>query len=215
MLAQCVAPARQRSPEIFDISETVGTTRHIEVVASSLVDRSGQLGATVIIQDITDRVRAERKRSEAEVALRISERRYRELVQTMSEALALTDNEHRITYVNDSFCQMFGYESEEVVGKYLLDFVHENDKEDMQHRISNPIETKRVQRYETAWVTKDNKKIYTLTSPKRIFDPEKGYVGCLGVFTNITERKKTEEREKKADDGTRSCVKSNHHWRNE
>lgn len=197
MIAQCVAPARMRLPEVFDISTSVGTVCYIEVMASSLVDRSGQLGATVIIQDVTARVRAEQERREAEEALRISERRYRELVQTMSEALALTDAEHFITYVNESFCSMFGYSSDEVIGKHLLSLVHADDYDIMRERMSKPVQVKGVQRYETAWVTKEGERIYTLTSPKRIFDPDNGYVGCLGVFTDITERKQVEEREKK------------------
>jgi len=197
LIAQCVAPARTRIPEVFDISETVGKIRHVEVMASSLVDSSGQLGATVILQDVTGRVCAEQERSRAEDALRVSEGLYRELVQTMSEALALTDEQHRITYVNDSFCNMFGYSSEDVLNKPLLGFVHEDDKEAMRECMSNPVQGGGVQRYETAWVTKKGDKIYTLTSPKRLFDPEIGYVGCLGVFTNITERKKVEEREKR------------------
>ena len=197
LIAQCVAPARPRPPEVFDISETVGSVRYVEVMASSLVDRSGQLGATVLLQDVTGRVRAEQERSKAEDALRASEGRYRELVQTMSEALALTDKKHCVTYVNDSFCRMFGYASDEVLGKSLLDFVHKDYKEAMYECMSNPEQKSGIQRYETAWVTKKGNKIYTLTSPKRLFDPEKGYVGCLGVFTDITERKKIEGREKK------------------
>lgn len=197
MIAQCVAPARQRSPEVLDVSETAGVERYVEVIASSLVDRSGQLGATVILQDVTGRVLAELERSKAEEALRVSERLYRELVQTMSEALALTDEQHRITYVNDSFCRMFGYSCKEVINRRLLDFVHEDDRAAMHECMMNPVQSSSIQRYETAWVTRDGDKIYTLTSPKRIFDPEKGYIGCLGVFTDITERKEIEQREKK------------------
>ncbi len=197
LIAQCVAPARQRSPVVFDISETVGTVRYVEVMASSLVDRSGQLGASVILQDITARVRAEQERQKAEEALRISEGRYRELVQTMSEALVLTDEQHCITFVNDSFCQMFGYSCDEVQGKPLLSFVHLDDRNVMRNRMFNAEQNNTIQRYETTWITKDNDRVTTLTSPKQIFDPVKGYVGCLGVFTDITERKIIEEREKK------------------
>jgi|GEM_PF-1549965 len=197
MIAQCVAPARQRSPEVINISDSVGTVRYVEVMASSLVDRSGQLGATLILQDVTARVRAEQERSKAEEALRISERRYRELVQTMSEALALTDNQHRITYVNDSFCRMFAFSSDEVIGKPLLDFVHKDDQKIMRERMLQPTQQPHtIERFETAWMTKTGNKVFTLTSPKRIFDPEMGYVGCLGVFTDITERKQIEEHEK-------------------
>jgi PAS domain S-box-containing protein len=197
MIAQCVAPARPRSPEVFDISETVGTVRFVELIASSLVDRSGQLGATVILQDVTDRVRAEQERSKAEDALRISEERYRELVQTMTEALVLTDKQHCITFVNDSFCRMFNYTRDEVCGTHLLDYVHKDYKEAMRKCMLAPESTGDVRRYETAWLTREGNKIYTLTSPKQIIDPEKGYLGCLGVFTDITERKKVEGREKK------------------
>ena len=197
IIAQCVAPTRLRAPEVFDISEAVGMVRFIEVVASSLVDRSGQLGATIILQDVTDRVHAEQERSKAEDALRLSEGRYRELVQTMSEALALTDEQHHITFVNDSFCRMFGYTSAEVCGRPLLDFVHKDHREVMRNCMLTPAQSSDVRRYETALVTREGNKVYTLTSPKQFFDPEKGYLGCLGVFTDITERKKIEGRERK------------------
>jgi len=196
-IAQCVAPARQRSPEVFDISKVVGTVRFVELVVSSMVDRSGRLGATVMLQDVTAKVRADQDRSKAEEALRTSEQRYRELVQAMSEALALTDDQHRITFVNDSFCRMFGYTSDEVANKHLLDFVHDDYREAIHKCMSNPQKAGEVARYETAWLTKSGNKIYTLTSPKQIIDPEKGYLGCLGVFTDITERKKIEGRERK------------------
>ncbi len=148
-------------------------------------------------EEAEERVRAEQERARAEEALRVSEGLYRELVQTMSEALALTDEQHCITYVNDSFCNMFGFTSEEVMNKPLLGFVHEDYQEAMHECMLNPEPGAGVHRYETAWVTKTGEKIYTLTSPKRLFDPELGYVGCLGVFTDITERKKVEGREKK------------------
>jgi len=198
LVASCVAPSKRPAPEVIDISRTAGSVRFLEVMASSLVDRSGQLGATLILQDVTARVCAERERCEAEESLRVSERRYRELVQTMSEALALTDDQHVITYVNESFCSMFGYSSEEAVGRHLLEFVHEEDKQLMSDCMSQaPDAADGVKRYETAWVTRDGRKITTLTSPKRIFDPNAGYAGCLGIFTDITERKQVEEREKK------------------
>jgi len=196
LLAQCVAPAKQHSPQVFDVSESVGVQRYVEVMVSSLVDRTGQLGAMIMLQDVTARISAEQERYKAEEALRLSERRYRELVQTMSEALAVTDDRHFITYVNQSFCDMFGYASEDVIGRHLLAFVHDDDMQMMREKMANPMQTPGVQRYETAWITKDGSKIYTLTSPKQIIDPEKGQVGCLGIFTDITERKQIEAREK-------------------
>lgn len=196
MIALCVAPARRRAQEVFRVCDPPGAERYVEVITSALVDRSGQLGATLILEDVSDRVRAEQERQKAEESLRISERRYRELVQTMSEALALTDEHHRITLINDSFCRMFGYVSEEVVGKNLLEFVHDDHRAMLEKCMSKKTPSEGVQRYETAWVSKDGDKFYTLTCPKKIFGPDGEYLGCLGVFTDITERKQAEELQK-------------------
>ncbi|MCU7947597.1 MAG: PAS domain S-box protein [Candidatus Thiodiazotropha sp. (ex Cardiolucina cf. quadrata)] len=163
--------------------------------ASTLVDRSGQLGATIILQDVTVRIQAEEERKNAVNELRASEYRYRELVETMSEALALTDDQYRITFVNRRFCDLFGYTSEEITGRPLVSLVHENSKEMMRQRMASRPQDGQDS-FETAWLSKDGREIFTLTSPKSIFDQGQQFVGCLGVFTDITERKEVEQREK-------------------
>src|SRR5205823_13183416 len=65
------------------------------------------LEGTVI--DITDRKLAEN-------ALRESEERYRLLVERMREGLAQAGNDGVLQFVNDRFCEMVGYEREELVG---------------------------------------------------------------------------------------------------
>ena len=192
IVARCVAPMRKRVPEILEVHSNSGPPRHAEVIASSLVDRTGQLAATIILQDVTDRVRAERKRRRAEEALRSSEARYRELIQTMNEALAMTDQDYHITFVNQSFCQMFGYSVDEVVGRPLLALVHPADEAMMGERMAARDECP-AERFETAWVARDGRTIHTLTSPRTFVDRDGRFAGCLGVFTDITDRKRVEE----------------------
>ncbi|PUB91846.1 MAG: hypothetical protein DBP01_00150, partial [gamma proteobacterium symbiont of Ctena orbiculata] len=50
----------------------------------------------------------------------------------MSEALALTDAQYNITFVNRRFCDLFGYSIEEIIGQPLISLVHENTKENMR-----------------------------------------------------------------------------------
>ncbi|MBW9267923.1 MAG: PAS domain S-box protein [Candidatus Thiodiazotropha sp. (ex. Lucinisca nassula)] len=192
-IARCVAPLGRRMSEIFQIG--INPARFVELNASSLVDRSGQLGATLILQDVSDRIRAEEERNKAINELRASEHRYRELVETMSEALALTDAQYNITFVNRRFCDLFGYSIEEIIGQPLISLVHENTKENMRERMAaNP--NNGQDSFETAWLCKDGREVFTLTSPKSIFDEDQQFIGCLGVFTDITERKEVEQREK-------------------
>ena len=192
LIARCVAPMRKRMPEILEMHSEAGERRHVEVIASSLVDRTGQLGATLILQDVTDRVQAERERQAAETALRASERRYRELVETMNEGLAMTDAHYRITFVNRTFCQMFALDAGEVLGRPLLDLVHDQDKAMMQERIAARSSCASPS-FETAWTGGDGRILYTLTSPRHFFDEQGTFTGCLGVFTDITERRRVEE----------------------
>lgn len=195
ILARCVAPMRAKRPEILEVRPKGGSARHAEVIASSLVDRTGQLGATVFLQDVTDKVWEERKRLKAEEALRSSEARYRELIQTMSEALAMTDKDYRITFVNRSFCDMFGYTVKETVRRPLLEFVHPDDRAMMAERMAARGEDA-AERFETTWVARDGRVIHTLTSPRTFVDGDGRFAGCLGVFTDITERKRVEQWER-------------------
>ncbi|MCU7931015.1 MAG: PAS domain S-box protein [Candidatus Thiodiazotropha sp. (ex Codakia rugifera)] len=192
-IARCVAPLGRRMSEIFQIG--TGPVRYVELNASTLVDRSGQLGATIILQDVTVRIQAEEERKKAVNELRASEYRYRELVETMSEALALTDDRYQITFVNRRFRDLFGYANDEIIGRPLISLVHENSKEMMRQRMTSRPQDGQDS-FETAWLSKDGREIFTLTSPKSIFDQRQQFMGCLGVFTDITERKEVEQREK-------------------
>ena len=136
LIGCCVAPMRKQTPEVLEINAGAGGQRHVEVTASALVDRTGQLGSTLILQDVTDRVLAEEKRQAAEAALRDSERRYRELVQTMNEGLAMTDADYRITFVNQAFCDMFGLDPEVLVGRPLHELVHPDHVRLLQERMA-------------------------------------------------------------------------------
>lgn len=70
--------------------------------------------------DVTDRKLAER-------ALRDSERRFRSLIENASDAIAILDAEGRFTYASDSYVNVLGFESSELVGSSALELVHEED----------------------------------------------------------------------------------------
>ncbi|MEI6876183.1 MAG: PAS domain S-box protein, partial [Spirochaetota bacterium] len=65
----------------------------------------------------------ERKRSE--VSLRESEWRYRNLFQSIRDALVFTDMEGRITEANEAFLTMLGFTREELVGRNFREITPE------------------------------------------------------------------------------------------
>ncbi len=137
------------------------------------------------IRDITERKRAEK-------ALRQSEEKYRRLVDTMNEGLGVQDENGRVTYINDRFCELLGYSRDEIVGRTIYDFLDEAGREIVKDQIARRKNGEKGA-YEIPWIKKDGQKLYTVVSPEPILDASGQYKGSFAVLTDITERKEAEE----------------------
>ena len=130
----------------------------------------------------------------SENALRESEERYRLLIETMNEGLGMVDNKGIRTFVNRKFCEMTGYPKEELIGypAAKLYVEEENQKIFQEQRIKR--EKGENNPYEIVITHKDGNKIQVLVSPKPVYDKDGQYVGSIAIFTDITDRKKAEEK---------------------
>ena len=131
---------------------------------------------------------------QSENALRESEERYRLLIETMNEGLGMVDNKGIRTFVNRKFCEMTGYPKEELIGypAAKLYVEEENQKIFQEQRIKR--EKGEDNPYEIVITHKDGNKIQVLVSPKPVYDKDGQYVGSIAIFTDITDRKKAEEK---------------------
>ncbi len=172
----------------FELNWQAKDGRKIPTLSSpkAFMDSDGNfLGSLGVITDITSL-------KQAETALRESEERYRRVIETMSEGMAMSDAEYRFTFVNDRFCEMLGYLQEEMLGQYLVDFINEDDREMFRQKM---VERKvgRVGPYELTWTSKDGRVVYTIISPKELFDNSGKFIGSFAVVTDITELKRAEQ----------------------
>ena len=163
-------------------------------VSNSLVPASDGQGNLVsydgLLRDITNR-------KIAEETLRESEESYRHLVETMNEGLAMADQGYIFTFVNERLCEMLGYSREEMLGRQIVEFVHEDYKDFMEDQMARR-QRGEARSYEIDWRAKDGQRVYTLISPKGFYDANGQFTGSLGVLTDITDRKRAEEALQKA-----------------
>ncbi|HUF54632.1 MAG TPA: PAS domain S-box protein [Dehalococcoidia bacterium] len=81
----------------------------VEVSLSPVPSGDG-LMTLALVTDITERVRATQ-------ALEQGARRYRALLESIAEGAATVDNSGRMTFANDSLCEMVGYHPRELIGQ--------------------------------------------------------------------------------------------------
>src|SRR5882672_3990530 len=70
----------------------------------------------------------ERQRRYAEAAVRVSEERFRALVENSSDVLLLIDADGRLVYLTPSARRQLGWLSSDMLGKSVFDFLHPDDR---------------------------------------------------------------------------------------
>jgi two-component system cell cycle sensor histidine kinase/response regulator CckA len=146
-----------------------------------VIDRQGQtVGLIELIQDITERKRAEE-------ALRESEQRYRSLFEESRDAVYSVSRDGEITDANPSAMAIFGYTREEIIGKNIRElYADPSDRPKFREEIE-----KRgfVKDYEIKLRKKDGTDIACLITSSVQLGNNGGIVGYRGIIRDLTIRK--------------------------
>ena len=108
--------------EEFRIGGKDGVYRSILTRGIPVRDDDGRVLCWVGINlDLTERKRAT-------AALRQSEEKYRQIVETAIEGIWLLDADARITFVNPRMAELLGHKAEDMLGRPERDFVFHSDR---------------------------------------------------------------------------------------
>ena len=160
-----------------------GTTFPVEVnVKLVRLERDYRLA---VVRDITGRKRAE-------VALRESEERYRELFDNAREAIYVHDLSGRYVSLNGAAEKLSGYSREEIIGKHFSNFILPQDLKHVRQNFCQKLDLESETSYEITLLTKDRRRVPIEVISRLIYENGKA-VGVQGTARDITERKRARE----------------------
>jgi PAS domain S-box-containing protein len=126
-------------------------------------------------------------------ALRHREAAFRAAFDHVSVGMAQLSLAGELTRVNDAFCTMLGYESEELVGRPLLELAHPDEREGERTRLAR-LASGQVTglRRETRYVRRDGRIVLGECSASVVRDDVGSAPYILAAITDVTARREAE-----------------------
>jgi PAS domain S-box-containing protein len=162
-----------------------GQARIVEVHGYPLLDEDGNVARVIeYTLDITER-------KQAEAALQKSEKRYRQLLDTLQEGIWVIDQDAHTTFVNPRMAEMLGYTIEEMQGKHLFSFMDERGIEIAQKNLRRR-EQGIAEQHDFEFLRQDGSRMFALLETSPIHDDDGNYIGAIAGIQDITSRRQAD-----------------------
>lgn len=165
-----------------------GSVLPVELRTYLMRDAEGRpAGMWAIVRDVSTR-------KAAELALRMSERRFRDLAENTSDLVWETDENLRFTYMNRKIYEHMGCGPEDRIGKTLLEVIPPGDAERMAPFFRSLVEHPGpFQDLEYTAVHSDGSPRIRQASGVPIYDEAGRHRGYRGITRDITARRRIED----------------------
>ena len=177
-----------------------GTWRGMESTGVVQTDETGRKVAVLTSRDVTER-------KQAEEMVRLSEARYRNLVETQNDVIARSDLSGRLTFVNDAYCRTFSKAREELVGKSFTPTVISEDLSITMEALDVIKKPPHRKLTETRHMTSQGLRWFSWEN-SAVLDEAGNIIELQGVGRDITERVKAEEALRESEELFRTSFES-------
>lgn len=187
-----IQEALEAKESIFELSHShSGVIHRLKVKTIPTNFEDGTKGVTVMLENITERIKAQR-------ALRDSEERYRSLFESARDMIHIVDSNGLIVDANRFELESLGYTKGEYIGKPLMDIIHPDFIEPSREAFSKVMNGNEMIGYETALITRSGRKLFVeVNAVPEVLEGK--VVSARAIIRDIGERKQAahalEERE--------------------
>lgn len=168
-----------------NINQITGKTFPVEITARFV--KINDIGYVIAnSRDIT-------ARKKIESLLKKQEEKYRNIIANMNLGLIEVDRNERILHVNQSFCNMSGYNAEDLIGKNAKElFAQEENFDIMESKVQ--LRAKNISdMYQIPVKDKNGNKRWWSISGAPNFNDSGELIGSIGIHLDITEQKLLEK----------------------
>jgi len=177
-------PGRTRKVEIEELRKDGGRI-WVEIAVSGIRDAGGRLcGLVGVSRDISARKKAQED-------LERSEKRFRDLVDNLSEVVVEADIEGNITYVSRQAEELYGFKPEEIAGRNIADMIHPDDLKAALDALASATGGNPFFDFEFRTAHKDGHFVHSSATGRMVQEGDDFRI--VGVLKDITERRNAGE----------------------
>jgi two-component system cell cycle sensor histidine kinase/response regulator CckA len=164
--------------------------RYLMGIAGPLYDASGnRIGAIECLRDVT-------ALKEAEKEVRASEKRFRDLFNSINDLIFSQDLEGRFLSMNQAIARVLGYQVEELLGKKAAELMLPEHRQGFNDVYLKDLKEKGTHKGVAKYLTRDGKICY-LEYSSTLVEPDDGESYISGSGRDVTERFRAEREMKR------------------
>ncbi len=166
--------------------------------------KNNVIGILSTYNNISERLIAEKRIKE-------SEKRYSNILESISEGYFETDLKGTFKFCNSALCQIFGYPKEEIIGTNYGKFAHQDDISKLFSDFNEVYESKINKQYlKYRTIKKNGQEIIVEFSVNLHYDMMEDIIGFFGICQEVTEKYRLEQELKRSEEKYRLISENAH-----
>lgn len=171
----------------FRIFDNDGSVRYVRTSSRLIKKGEEVLGLTAVMSDITESKLAEE-------ALRVSEERYRMVVESQTELICRFRKDYSLTFVNHAFCRYFQREKDTLIGSSFIPFIQKEDTDVVLSHLSSIGKDNTVAAVEARVAVPGGETRWVNWTTQAILNEPEGVIEMQSVGRDITDSKMLESK---------------------